>query len=109
MVGPQPVAAVTHHRSPGPEPGEAELGPGRAEVVADPALVVEELGGDDRADGVAAPVLRSGAAASVPVEAGDGVGATRLQLAPEHVAFGHPRSIACHDRRRPKAAGAQPQ
>jgi RimJ/RimL family protein N-acetyltransferase len=43
---------------------------------------------------VAAEILRPRVAASVPVEAGNRVGTTRLQLAAQHIAFAHPRSIA---------------
>ena len=73
-------------------PGKRHSGRGRHEVVADAALVLEELGRDDDADGVAAPVLRARRAVAVAVEAGHRVGAAGLELAAEHVAF--PR---CHD------------
>src|SRR6185437_1035600 len=75
------------------EPGEPELGHRRRQVVADPALVLEELGGHHRADGVAAQVLGAGRAASVPVEAGERIGATRLKLAAEHITVAHACSI----------------
>jgi glutathione peroxidase len=50
---------------------------------------------------VAAQVLRSGVAAAVPVEAGQGFGSTRLELAAEHISLTHARSI------RSAAAGPQ--
>ena len=89
LVGPQPVdrgdaPAVARH-----EPREVVLRHRRAEVVADRALVLEELGRDDGADRVAAEVLGTGGAAAVPVEAGHRVGAARLELAAEHVAVRH--------------------
>ena len=51
----------------GRQAGETPLRTGRHEVVADAALVVEELGRDDDADGVAAPVLGPGRAVAVAV------------------------------------------
>src|SRR5690349_17106794 len=53
------------------EAGELPLGVWRDQVVADVELMLEELAGDDRADRVAAGVLRAGGAAAVAVEAGD--------------------------------------
>ena len=66
------------------------------------ALVLEELGGDDGTDGVAAAVLRARRAAPVPVEAGQRVAAALLELATQHVALtrrhGHHASRGgCHD------------
>jgi hypothetical protein len=57
------------------------------QIVADPSLMLEELGGDHRADGVAAEVLRPGGAAPVTVEAGDRVGAARFEFSPQYVAL----------------------
>src|SRR4051812_24734867 len=82
------------------EPGEAELRHRCAEVVADAALVVEELGGHDGADGVAAEVFRSGVATAVAVEAGERVGAAGLEVAAQHIAFGHGTSMRDSPRRR---------
>jgi hypothetical protein len=42
---------------------------------------------------VAAVIRRTGAAAAVAVEAGDGFESTRLELSPEDIAFGHGISI----------------
>ena len=78
----------------GHEAGEAVERHRRREVVADRALVLEELGGHDRADRVAAEVLGPGAAAAVAVEARDRVGPAGLEVAAEDVAFWHVRSIA---------------
>ena len=93
-VGPQPVRrrdapAVTRD-----EPGEVVMRSRGGQVVADPALVLEERGGHDRAHRVAAQVLWPGVTAPVAVEPGDGVVATRLQFAAKHVAIGHLISIA---------------
>ena len=85
------LTAVTHQRSPGTSPGNRYCGIGRAQVVADRALVLEELRGDDGADRVAAEVLGTGGAAAVAVEARHRVGAARLQIAAEHVEVGHGR------------------
>ena len=52
------------------------------------ALVLEELCGDHRADGVQAAVLRSGRAAPIPVETGQRVGAAGLQWPAEYIAIG---------------------
>src|ERR1700733_2482306 len=93
LVGAQPVRrrdapSVARH-----ETREAVLRHRRAQVVADAPLVLEELTRHHRADGVAAPVLRSGVAAAVPVEAGERVSSTWLKLAAEHIPVSHPRSI----------------
>src|SRR5215831_2171091 len=55
--------------------------------------MLQELGGDHGADRVAAQVLRASAAAAVAVEAGQGVGAARLQLAAQDIALVHESSI----------------
>ena len=57
------------------------------------ALVLEEFGGDHGTDGVATQVLGTGGAAPVPVEAGERVGAARLQFAAQDVSIGHGCSI----------------
>ena len=68
--------------------GEAVLGRGGAEVVAELFAGFEELRGDDGADGVHAAIVRAGVAAAVAVEAGDGVGAAGLERLAENVAGG---------------------
>jgi len=90
VMGPQPVRGRHAPAVPGHEPGEVELGDRGDQVVADLALVLQELSGDHRADRVAAEVLRPGGAAPVPVEPGHRVAAAWLQLAAEHVAIAHP-------------------
>ena len=75
------------------------------EVVADPTLMLEELGGDHGADGVAAVVLGPGRTASVPVETGEWVSATGFQLATQNVAIGTGFSIARLDARGQSGAG----
>src|SRR5262249_41639293 len=75
------------------EAGEPVFGDRGDEVVADAALVLEELGGDDGTDGVAAEILRTGVAASIAVEPGDGVLTAGFELAAEHVACVHAPSI----------------
>src|SRR5438067_733560 len=104
-VGPQPVGRGHAPAVPGHQPGEGELGDRGAEVVADPALVVEELGGHHGADRVTAPVLRPGVAAAVPVEAGDRVRAARLQLAAQHIPGAHGSSIGAAGPARQAPAG----
>src|ERR1700722_2604144 len=73
--------------------GEAALGHRRGQVIADAALMREELRGHHRADRVAAQVLRSGGAAPVPVEPGERIGPTRLQFPAEHISVAHICSI----------------
>src|ERR1700694_3301597 len=92
-VGLEPVRggdapAVAWH-----EAGEPVLGYRRRQVVADGALVLQELGGHDGADGVPAEVLGPGRAAAVAVEAGERVGAARFERAPQHVVVRHRHSI----------------
>src|SRR5215207_4845437 len=94
VVGPGPVCrghapAVARHQS-----GEAVLRPRRRQVVADAALVVQELGRDHRADGVTSKVLRAGAAAAITIEPGHRVGAARLQVGAEDIALCHGPIIA---------------
>ena len=94
LVGAQPVGRGHAPAVAGHESGEAVLGHRGAEVVADGALVLEELGGDHRADGVAAAVLGAGSTAPVPVEAGHGVHAAGLKLLAQDAAIVHRISIA---------------
>jgi hypothetical protein len=54
----------------------------------------EELLGHHGADRVAAPVIGSRLARTVPVETGDRIPATGLEVAAEHVAMIHGSSIA---------------
>src|SRR5680860_151536 len=76
------------------ESGEAVPRLGCREVVADAALMFEELARDDSADGVAPQILRAGVAATVAKEPGDRVGATRLQFLTQDIALCHYPSIA---------------
>src|SRR6185437_11440918 len=71
-----------------------ELWHRRSQIVADAALVLQEFRGHDGADGMAAQILRPGAAAPVPVKAGDRVGAAWLQFPAQHIAIGHTGSIS---------------
>ena len=82
LVGAQPVDRRDAPAVAGHEAREAVQRHRRREVVADAALVVEELLGHDRADRVAAEILGSGAAAAVAVEAGQRIGAAGLQRPP---------------------------
>src|SRR5664279_4165685 len=72
----------------------------RGQVVADGPLVLKKLGGDDSADRVAPMVLRSCRATPVTEEAGDGVGAARLQFPPDDVSLDH-GPLSLMDRARP--------
>ena len=94
LVRPQPVHRGHAPAVAGREPREVVLRHRGDQVVADTALVLEERGRDHRADRVAPPVLRTGTTAPVTVKAGEGVDATRLKLATEHITIGHRTSIA---------------
>src|SRR5579859_4294901 len=88
-VGEQPVGRrhappVARH-----QPGKAERRDRGAQVVADAALVFEELGGDHRTDRVAPQVLRPGVAAAVPVETGHRIHAAGFEFTAQYVAIGH--------------------
>lgn len=67
------------------EAGEAELGHGSDEVVAEGARGLQEGLIDDAADGVDAEVFGAGVAAAVAVEAGHGGAAAGLQREAEDV------------------------
>src|SRR6476619_7182829 len=89
LIGPKPVGrgdapTVTRHQA-----RELELGSRRRQVVSDRALMLEELGGHDGTDGVAADILGPRRAAAVAVEACHLFGAARIQRATQHVVFGH--------------------
>src|SRR5262249_10812825 len=77
-----------------PQPGKHELGHRGDQVVANPALVLEEFGSHHRADRVAPEILRTRVATAVAVEPGDRVVAARLKLSAENVPLAHHSSIA---------------
>src|SRR5579864_6326680 len=64
---------------------EVVLGKGRAEVVADALLELEELGTDDGADRVTPQVAGAGTTVAVPIEPRERVGAADLERATEDV------------------------
>src|SRR5437764_10542914 len=78
----------------GREPREVVLGHRGDQVVADTTLVLEERGRDHSADRVAPQILWTGTTAPVAEEAREGIHATRLELATEHITIGHSTSIA---------------
>jgi hypothetical protein len=94
LVRPQPVQRGHAPAIAGREPREVVLRHRGDQVIADMTLVLEERGRDHRADRMASPVLRTGTTAPVTVKAGEGIDATRLKLATEHITFGHRTSIA---------------
>ena len=87
LVGLQPADGDDAPPVAGLQAREAVLGPRRGQVVAEVLLHLQEVGRDDGADGVRAQVLGAGAAVPVPVEAGQRLGAARLQWAAQHVAL----------------------
>ena len=56
--------------------------------------MLQELNGHHGADGVASQVFCTGGTATVPVEAGDRIGAARLELASKDISIDHGSSIA---------------
>lgn len=94
LVRLQPVGC--RHTPPiaGREPRESILRHRRDQVVADPPLVLEKLGGYDRTDRVAAEVLRTGVATPIPEKTGDRVGPTGGKRSSEDIACRHGSSIA---------------
>ena len=89
---PAPVRAVTHQRS-RDQAGEPVPGHRGGQVVADPALVLEELRGDHRADVWQPEVLRSGDS-SRPGRSRSAGRCRRVPAAAQHVALSHGDSIA---------------
>ena len=94
VVRSQPVRSGHTPSVAGPEAGKAILGHRCGEVVADATLMVEKLLRHDRADRMTAPIFRSCLARTVPVEAGERVGAAGLEVAAQNVAICHQTSIA---------------
>lgn len=74
------------------EPCKPRRGMRRHQVVSPAAAVLEKFSGDPGADDVGTDILQSGAAATVPVESGHWVFATRQQRLAEDV------QLICHDR-----------
>jgi hypothetical protein len=88
-VSAEPVRSRDTPAIAGHQARELELWHRGREVVADTALVLEEISGDDRANRVAAEILRTGVATPVAVEPRHGVAAAHLQRPPEHIAVSH--------------------
>ena len=99
FMGTQPVERGDTPPVPRDQSGEAELRHRGTQIIADRPLVLEELGGDHRADGVQAAVLIAGRAAAIPIEPGHRVGAAGVQRFAEDVEISHLASIG-HARRR---------
>jgi hypothetical protein len=92
---------------PGLEAGKVVLGRRRAQVIPDAPLILEKFSGHDGADRVTPQVTGAGTAAAVAVEAGERVGAARLERAAEHIAL-HRESIVARigrGERRPRSSG----
>ncbi len=71
----QPACGADAPAISGFEAGEAVLGHGGGEVVAEAFGGGEEVVGDDTADGVYAEIVSTGVAAAITVEAGHGIAA----------------------------------
>ena len=85
IVGTKPVRgghtpSVARHQA-----GKPELRHRRGEIVTDTTLMVQEVRCHERADRMAAVVFWTGRTASIPIEAGHGIGSTRFQVAAEYV------------------------
>ena len=94
FMRPQPVQRGYAPAVAGREAREVVLRDRGDQVIADTTLVLEERGRDHRADRVAPAILRTCVTATVTVKAGEGVDATRLKLATEHITIDHRTSIA---------------
>lgn len=90
VVGPEPVYRGYAPAIPGYQAREAILRSWSDEIVADIALMFEEVGCYHGTDSVATQIFRSGGTASIPVEAGERIGAARLKFTTQHVEFAHP-------------------
>ena len=108
VVSSEPVRRRNAPAVAGHKPRELVLGHRGAQVVADTALVLEELSRHHRADRVAAQILRPGATAAIPIEPGKRVGAARLQLTAKHIAITHPSSIGARGAAYKDRRGAPP-
>lgn len=93
-VGAQPVHGCGAPAVSRNESWEPELGDWGDEVVADAALMSQELRRHHRADRVAAAILGTGVARPIAKEASEGISPTRLQGAAQDVALAHCCSIA---------------
>lgn len=86
-------AEPVHRRDAPPVSGnqsrEPELRHRSRQVITDASLMLEELGGDNGADRVAAQVFGTRGATSIPVKTGQRIGATGLQLSAKHVTVAH--------------------
>lgn len=85
QMRPQPVGRGHTPPIAGHEPRKAVLRHRCDQVVADALLVLEELGGDNCADGMAAKILGTCVTAAVPEEAGEGVAAARRERSAQDV------------------------
>ena len=108
-VGSQPVAGGHAPAIPRHQTREVVLPHGGAEVVADAALMVEELRSDDCADRVATEIIGAGVAAAVAEETGQRFGAARFEFTTEDVAFGHASSSSLRQHFRRLASHESPQ
>jgi hypothetical protein len=73
----------------GDQPGEAELGTRRGQVVADRTLVLQELARGDRAHGMQSNVLGPAITITRAVEARDRVGSAGLERTTQDIQFAH--------------------
>src|SRR5690606_9631653 len=85
------------------EAGKVELRARSRQIVAHGARELEELGGHLHADDVQPAILRSGAAATVPEEAGLGIVGTVGQRRAQHIAV-----LAAHRPLTPPSGGRLP-
>lgn len=93
-VRPKPVGRGDAPSIAGREPRESILGHRRDQIVSDPPLVFQEVGGDYGTDRVASDVFRPGVAAAIAKEAGHRIGPARVELSAQNVQVGHDPSIA---------------
>ena len=93
VVGAEPIQSRDTPAVPGNQALETKLWHRRREIVADAALMVEELLGHDRAHRVAAVIVGPGVTRPVAEEAGERIFPARLEIGAEHIEFSHPSSM----------------
>ena len=94
VVGTEPVARRDTPAVSGNQARKVELGHGSRQIVSDPALMFEELGGHDGTYRVAANIACVGVARTLAEESRQGIHAAGVQRIAEHVEGSHGGSIA---------------
>ena len=93
VMGSKPVACGDTPPIPRHQTGEQEPGHWCHEIIADRSLVLEELPGDHRTNGVAAEIFGTRGTAAIPKEPGNRIEAAGLQRPTQHIARRHDISM----------------